>query len=119
MHRTRNYPPNPLLNADVRDEAARGFRAFAEQTRSDLHALAACMRGSRVGLSRADAARIKTPVLVAVGTEDTLAGSAQELAAVLPRARALDIPGRDHMRSVGDKVFKQAVLDFLGSRAEP
>ncbi len=32
------------------------------------------------------------------------------------RARALDIPGRDHMLAVGDKVFKQGVLAFLAQR---
>ena len=56
------------------------------------------------------------PVLVAVGTKDTVAGSAHELAALLPSGRALDIPGRDHMLAVGDKVFKQAVLAFLAER---
>jgi hypothetical protein len=52
-------------------------------------------------------------VLVAVGTKDVVAGSAHELAVLLPSGRALDIPGRDHMLAVGDKVFKQAVLSFL------
>ena len=28
----------------------------------------------------------------------------------MPNARALDIPGRDHMLAVGDKVFKAGVL---------
>ena len=42
-----------------------------------------------------------------------LAGSAQALAAIIPGAQALDIPGRDHMPAVGDKVFKAAVLKFL------
>ena len=41
----------------------------------------------------------------------------QELAALIPGARALDIPGRDHMLAVGDKVFKTAVIDFLNQRA--
>jgi non-heme chloroperoxidase len=31
----------------------------------------------------------------------------------LPSGRALDIPGRDHMLAVGDKVFQSAVLSFL------
>ena len=56
------------------------------------------------------------PVLVAVGTKDDVAGSAQELAALLPHGQALDIPGRDHMLAVGDRVFKQGVLDFLAQR---
>jgi pimeloyl-ACP methyl ester carboxylesterase len=99
--------------ADVRDPMGRTFRAFAEQTRSDLKALAACIRGSRQTLSREEAATIRSPLLVAVGTKDDIAGSAQELAALLPAGRALDIPGRDHMLAVGDKAFKQAVLAFL------
>jgi pimeloyl-ACP methyl ester carboxylesterase len=99
--------------ADVRDPMGRTFRAFAEQTRSDLKALAACIRGSRQTLSREEAATIRSPFLVAVGTKDDIAGSAQELAALLPAGRALDIPGRDHMLAVGDKAFKQAVLAFL------
>jgi hypothetical protein len=55
-------------------------------------------------------------VLVAVGSKDTLAGSAHELAALLPAGRAFDIPRRDHMLAVGDRVFKQAVLDFLAEQ---
>ena len=92
--------------ADVKDSTGRTFRVFAEQTRSDLRALAACIRGSRQTLSRAEVAAIVAPVLVAVGTTDKVAGSAQELATLVPGARALDIPGRDHMLAVGDKVFK-------------
>lgn len=101
---------------DVTDPAGRTFRAFAEQTKSDLKALAACIRGSRQTLNRAEVASIRAPVLVAVGTADTVAGSAQQLAALIPGAKALDIPGRDHMLAVGDKVFKQGVLDFLHAR---
>jgi pimeloyl-ACP methyl ester carboxylesterase len=99
--------------ADVHDASARPFRIFAEQTKSDLKALAACARGSRQTLRRGELALIAAPVLVAVGTKDTIAGSPQELASLLPQGRALDIPERDHMLAVGDKLFKQAVLRFL------
>jgi pimeloyl-ACP methyl ester carboxylesterase len=102
--------------AAVSDPTGRTFRAFAEQSKSDLRALAACIRGSRQTLTRAEAARIAVPVLVAVGTEDSIAGSPQALAALIPGARALDIPNRDHMLAVGDKAFKAAVLDFLDHR---
>ena len=101
---------------NVRDPTGRVFRIFADQTKSDLRALAACIRGSRQTLSRADVGGIRAPVLVAVGTKDQVAGSAQELAALIPGARALDIPDRDHMLAVGDKVFKQGVIDFLNQR---
>jgi pimeloyl-ACP methyl ester carboxylesterase len=103
--------------ADVTDPTGRTFRSFAQQTKSDLRALAACIRGSRQVLSREQTAALGVPVLVAVGTNDDVAGSAEALAALIPGARALDIPGRDHMLAVGDKVFKQGVLDFLNQRA--
>jgi pimeloyl-ACP methyl ester carboxylesterase len=102
--------------ADVTDPTAYMFRAFAEQTKSDLRALAACMRGSRQTLSRAEVGRIAMPLLVAVGGKDQVAGSPEALAALIPGAKALVIPGRDHMLAVGDRVFKSAVLDFLASR---
>jgi len=102
--------------ADVADAQGRAFRAFAEQTKSDRKALAACIRGSRQTLSRQDCARLTTPVLVAVGTKDDVAGSAQELAALLPQGQALDIPGRDHMLAVGDRAFKAGGLNFLAQR---
>lgn len=102
--------------ADVSDPTARQFRSFAEQTKSDLRALAACLRGSRQTLSRPEVGRIVAPVLVAVGTKDPIAGSPEELAALIPGAQALPIPGRDHMLAVGDKAFKAGVLEFLNRR---
>jgi pimeloyl-ACP methyl ester carboxylesterase len=102
--------------AEVTDPTGFMFRSFAEQTKSDLRALAACMRGSRQTLSAAEAGRIAAPLLVAVGSKDRIAGSPQALAALIPGARALEIPGRDHMLAVGDRVFKQGVLEFLAQR---
>jgi pimeloyl-ACP methyl ester carboxylesterase len=102
--------------ADVQDVQGRTFRAFAEQTKSDLMALAACIRGSRQTVSRQDCASLAMPVLVAVGSKDDVAGSAQALAEMIPHGQALEIPGRDHMLAVGDRVFKQGVLDLLARR---
>lgn len=102
---------------DINDPTGREFRAFAERTKSDLRALAACIRGSRQTLTREEVAAIRAPVLIAVGTKDVVAGSAQALAALIPGAQALDIPNRDHMLAVGDKVYKAGVIDFLNQRA--
>ena len=102
--------------ADVSDPSGYMFRAFAQQTKSDLRALAACLRGSRQTLSREEAGRIAAPVLIGVGSEDRIAGSPDALAVLIPGAQALVIPGRDHMLAVGDRVFKAAVLDFLAKR---
>ncbi|MGB7098451.1 MAG: alpha/beta fold hydrolase [Xanthobacteraceae bacterium] len=102
--------------ADVSDPTGHMFRAFAEKTRSDPRALATCIRGARQTLSPDDVRRIDVPVLVAVGSIDTVAGSPEALAALIPGGEALVIPGRDHMLAVGDRVFKAAVVDFLARR---
>jgi len=102
---------------EVSDPVGRTFRAFADQTRSDRRALAACLRGSRGLMSRGEVAGIAVPVLIAVGTTDEVAGSAHGLGALIPAAQVLDIPNRDHMRAVGDKVYKTGVVDFLSRRA--
>ena len=101
---------------DVTDPVGRTFRAFADQTRSDRTALAACLRGSRGLMTKEEAARIAVPVLIAVGTTDEVAGSAQALGDIIPDSEVLDIPNRDHMRAVGDKVYKAGVTDFLSRR---
>lgn len=101
---------------DVTDPLGRMFRAFADQTKSDHRALAACIRGSRQVMTREQVAQIKMPALIAVGTKDEIAGSPEELAALMPNARALPINGRDHMLAVGDKIFKAGALDFLTGR---
>src|SRR5215831_17502183 len=101
---------------DVSDPVGRTFRAFADQTRSDRLALAACLRGSRELLTKEEAERISVPVLIAVGTNDEVAGSAQALGQIIPSSEVLEIPGRDHMRAVGDKIYKTGVADFLSRR---
>jgi pimeloyl-ACP methyl ester carboxylesterase len=101
---------------DVSDPVGRTFRAFADQTRSDRRALAACLRGSRGLMSREQVAGINVPVLIAVGTTDEVAGSAHGLGGLIAGAEVLDIPNRDHMRAVGDKVYKTGVVDFLSRR---
>ena len=106
----------PSLDS-LTDPMQRLFRGFAEQTKSDRAALAACVRGSHRSLTLEEAARINQPTLVAVGERDTLAGDPSKLVALLPRAQALVIPGRDHNLAVGDKAFKAGALDFLARRA--
>ncbi len=102
--------------AAVRTPVGRGYRKFAELTKSDLRALAACMSVQRETVPRERLAQLSMPVLVAVGTRDEVAGSAAGLAALIPGAQVLDIPGRDHMLATGDKVFKAGALDFLARR---
>ena len=105
--------------ADLTDPMQRMFRAFADQTKSDRKALAACIRGSRQTVSENGMARIAVPTLVAVGARDDVAGDPVKLAAMMPNAKSLEIPGRDHNLAVGDKVYKAGVLAFLERRPRP
>ena len=104
-------------STSLADPTQRLFRAFADQTKSDRAALAACVRGLRRRLTLEEAGRIVQPTLVAVGERDALAGDPSKLVAMLPRAEALSIPGRDHNLAVGDKAFKAGALDFLARGA--
>lgn len=97
----------------VQNHGARAFRVFAEQTGGDRDALAACILGGRQTLGAAEAGAIDLPVLVVAGDMDDIAGSADGLARLIPGARAVTLPGRDHMTAVGDKGHKAAVLEFL------
>jgi pimeloyl-ACP methyl ester carboxylesterase len=100
---------------DVTNPTARTFRAFAEATKSDLKALAMCIRAARAVISAEMLQTIRSPLLVVVGTDDVIGGSASELAALVPGAQAVDLEGRDHMRAVGDKRYKEAVEAFLAA----
>jgi pimeloyl-ACP methyl ester carboxylesterase len=101
----------------IPDERGRMFRNFADQTKSDREALAACIRTSRDLISAEDATHIVQPALVAVGTTDDIAGAPEKLAKLLPHGEAFAIEGRDHMLSVGDRTFKKRAIEFL--RAHP
>lgn len=115
--------PGPIAEAllaptleDVTDPAARAFRIFADQTGSDREALAACITASRQTLKPEELAKLDAPVLVAVGTDDDIAGDPDELAQLIPKAEAFAIAGRDHMKAVGDRSHKAAVSAFLSRR---
>ncbi|MEZ5926451.1 MAG: alpha/beta hydrolase [Hyphomicrobiaceae bacterium] len=98
---------------DVTNATARTFRAFAEQTGSDLEALAACILSSREQITAEALAGLTSPVLVAVGSDDVIGGPAGELASLIPGAEAFVIAGRDHMKAVGDRSYKARVIEFL------
>jgi len=61
-------------------------------------------------------AKIAMPVLVVAGTEDDDNGSAEALAAALPRGQAVRVPG-NHMSAVAQPQLGQVIADFLGEGA--
>lgn len=95
------------------DPLARGFRLFAEQQGEDRKALAACARGPRRVMALEDLAAIRVPTLVVAGQQDDLAGNPQLLADAIPGAKAVTLPGCDHMYAIPHPLYKAAVMDFL------
>ena len=89
------------------------FRRFAEITGGDLRALAACARGFRSALDPKRFIKITAPVLICVGTKDDVAGDPYVFKPLFSNIKIVDIPDRDHNRTVGDRLYRQAVLDFL------
>jgi pimeloyl-ACP methyl ester carboxylesterase len=103
---------------DISDSRARAFRQFADRTRSDRKALAACAMGLRQVFTEEQFSRITNPVLVAIGSQDDIAGSGEKLANCMENARFFSIPNRDHMRASTDKVFKNEVAVFLQQNSD-
>ncbi|HUO90899.1 MAG TPA: alpha/beta hydrolase [Rhizomicrobium sp.] len=102
--------PDPSTIIDPTEKA---FRAFAGQDGKDLLALAACMSADRTMYSKKELGACTTPVLVIDGDKDTQSGRPEPLADAFANGRAVIVPNRDHMTAVGDKAYKQAVVDFL------
>jgi pimeloyl-ACP methyl ester carboxylesterase len=59
-------------------------------------------------------AKIDTPTLVLMGSDDHDTGSGQELAAALPRSRYAEIPG-NHMTAVTKPDLGTVIADYLAS----
>lgn len=99
--------------ASVTDPVGKAFRVFAEASKNDLRALAACMQGGRAPAAREQLSEITNPVLLIVGAEDAVIGEPEELAHAIPGCEFVSIPGRDHLTVVGDGRMKDAVAGFL------
>lgn len=70
---------------------------------------------SFVATTADDLKRVTTPTLVVSGDRDQDNGSAQDLAALLPHARALIVPG-DHLTAVVEPQLARAFADHLAGR---
>jgi pimeloyl-ACP methyl ester carboxylesterase len=96
------------------NEVGRQFRLFAEASGNDLGALAAMQRSDRRRFEASKLDEVSLPVMVLVGEGDTLIASADKLAAAIPAAKYVKVPG-DHLTAVGMKEFRQAIVDFLAA----
>jgi pimeloyl-ACP methyl ester carboxylesterase len=101
--------------SEIADVIPRTFRNFAEANGNDLKALAACMSRPRSESNLEALKSIRVPVLIVVGTNDVLVGSPDHLVQAIPKAQLLKIEGRDHLSTVGDKRYKEAVAKFFAA----
>jgi pimeloyl-ACP methyl ester carboxylesterase len=102
--------PDP---ATIVDPEALLVRPFSERAGNDLMALAACIRRSRHVFEPAELGAIAQPVLVVCGEVDDTSGAPGPLADAFPNGGALVVPRRNHHSTIGDRVFKDAAVDFL------
>ena len=94
-----------------RGDPAFAAQAFMKTTKVDRVA-ARLLLGS-VDDTQPDAlSRVAMPTLCVCGKEDADNGSAEELAAALPRGRYAEVPG-NHMSSVTFKEMGRAIAEFL------
>lgn len=117
----RPRPPEAMsaiadaLEADdpssIADPTAKAFRAFADSTGADRHALAAIQRSPRF-TGPPDLSAISVPTLVLTGDQDTLVGRPEGLAELIPGAKFRILSG-DHLSAVRDPEFPKAIVEFL------
>jgi pimeloyl-ACP methyl ester carboxylesterase len=103
--------------ANIASATAKQFRTFAQAVGNDLKALAACMSADRPDQTSEDlkALRINVPVMIVIGTKDTLVGNPELLRDSIPASRLVKIEGRDHLNAPGDEHYKEAVMRFFKS----
>ena len=116
--RTRDWSEAMAHAMDARSareattDTARDFRMMAEALGNDLKALAAMQRAQRGGYDPARLRDVKLPVMVLLGESDLLVGPADELAAAIPGAKLVKVPG-NHLTAVVAPELKRAIVHFL------
>jgi pimeloyl-ACP methyl ester carboxylesterase len=92
------------------EEAALAFRALADTTGADRHALAAQARRARQG--PLDLTAITVPTLVLAGADDPLADRPGVLCDAIAEATLAVVPG-DHLGAVTSPELADALVSFL------
>lgn len=101
--------PDPSI---ITNPVALAFRALADRVGADREALAAHIRSERAG--KIPLNQITAPTLVVAGDNDIIAARPELLAAAIPDARTLLVPG-DHLSAVRTPQFASAIVEFLAS----
>src|SRR6266571_8266832 len=86
---------------------------FRSRPHNDLEALAACIEALSPPPDLALLKAVKTPILLVVGGNDELVSGAEDLVELMPTAKLVIVPGRDHLGTVPAREFKETALAFL------
>jgi len=98
-------PENPV---------AKSFYEFAKaRPHNDLEALAVCIEAVSPPFDLDLLKAVTTPILMVVGGNDELVSGAEDLVELMPTARLVIVPGRNHLGTVPAHEFKEAALAFL------
>jgi len=98
-------PENPV---------AKSFYEFAKaRPHNDLEALAVCIEAVSPPFDLDLLKAVKTPILMVVGGNDELVSGAEDLVELMPTAKLVIVPGRNHLGTVPAHEFKEAALAFL------
>jgi pimeloyl-ACP methyl ester carboxylesterase len=101
-------------SAEVDDPAtARYLAMMAATPGNDPRALFRVAEATRRRAFRPREETPEQPMLIVAGADDDIAAESQALAAVLPNASFLELPGRNHINAITSRVFKDAVVVFL------
>ena len=96
------------------DFVARSVRVFGVSNGSNLKAMAACLRkGASEVITPEVYEQINAPVLVALGDDDVVAGSAQRLASLMPNSSYLIIEGLGHLSAMNHEEFIIGATEFI------
>ena len=96
------------------DFVARSVRMFGVSNGSNLKAMAACLRkGASEVITPEMYGQINAPVLVVLGDDDVVAGSARRLASLMPNSSCLIIEGLGHLSAMNHDKFIIGAKDFI------
>ena len=100
-----------VLAGDTTVKELEGMLQYVQQSGFDRVALA-YQQKYQPSTPKADLGKVKQPVLVLCGDKDSDNGSANELVALFPKGRFVQVPG-DHGHASATSEFASAVLAFV------
>lgn len=104
------YPPGKAPSGAEQTAIDMAMSAF-----NDKKALAASMRAFEgLAISEAELRACTVPALTIVGADDPLIKGTDEMNALMPNHKTVVIDGVDHVTTLGDTRFADAVEQFLG-----